>query len=185
MMAKCLRCGRVLFNDWQEKYCSTDCAYKDRGRVSRTSIRERFTDKYEAGDPDDCWEWQGQRNDQGYGLFSIEGRQNRAHRIAWQLHNSATPGLLFVCHHCDNPACVNPDHLFLGTVADNTQDMYDKGRGMAGEKHYFAKLKTKDIPEIRYRHEEGERSVDIAKVFGVARTTINDVVSGRTWKHVE
>jgi len=184
-MAKCLRCGRELFNEWQEKYCSTDCAYKDRERVSRTTIRERFTDKYEVGDPEECWEWQGQRNDQGYGLFSIEGNANRAHRIAWSLHNSRTPGSMLVCHHCDNPPCVNPAHLFLGTVSDNTQDMLSKGRGMVGEKQPIAKLNDMAVRVIRFKHAEGVESDELAEKHGVSRSTINDVVYGRTWKHVE
>ena len=75
-----------------------------------------------------CWVWKAFKNDSGYGLFSIKRHMYRAHRIAWELTNGQIPDGIEVCHHCDNPACVRPDHLFLGTQNDNIQDGINKGR---------------------------------------------------------
>lgn len=77
----------------------------------------------------DCWEWQGPRNPKGYGLFSYEGKNHTAHRFAWEMANQQViPTGMLVCHHCDNPPCINPEHLFLGTQSDNMADSRNKGR---------------------------------------------------------
>lgn len=87
---------------------------------------DRFWAKVEKGEG--CWEWQGARHPHGYGQVRIAGICVFAHRYSWQLANGPIPGGLNVCHHCDNPKCVRPDHLFLGTQRDNLQDMAGKGR---------------------------------------------------------
>jgi hypothetical protein len=87
---------------------------------------ERFWNKVERGDG--CWEWRGAKSRFGYGRF-IVGRNNRlAHRVAWAATRGEIPVGMNVCHRCDNPSCVNPDHLFLGTQRDNVRDMHEKGR---------------------------------------------------------
>jgi len=77
---------------------------------------------------DDCWIWMGSRSKKGYGVFNIKGKQKKAHRISYEFHKGEIPDGLFVCHRCDTPQCINPDHLFLGTNHDNMQDAMNKGR---------------------------------------------------------
>lgn len=77
-----------------------------------------------------CWQWNGPMREQdGYGFFTLGGRRLSAHRVSWELHHGSIPDGFYICHHCDNPPCVRPDHLFLGTVRDNVDDMIAKGRG--------------------------------------------------------
>jgi len=100
----------------------------DFGREQRP-LAKRFWEKVAAGDPDECWEWQGSRHPFGYGTINVQRRPVTAHRIAYQFAHGDVPAGLYVLHHCDNPPCVNPAHLFLGTAKDNTEDMMAKGRG--------------------------------------------------------
>lgn len=90
------------------------------------STSERFWAKVDFGD--ECWNWTGGRFENDYGAFQLDGKAVRAHRVAWELINGPIPEGLIVCHHCDNPGCQRPNHLFLGTHADNAQDRERKGR---------------------------------------------------------
>jgi hypothetical protein len=129
----CAHCGSE-FSFWTGSkqrglFCTFACY-----QASRGPVRERF-DRNFAQQPRGCWEWTGRRNLQGYGNFSINSRKVAAHRVAWTLANGPIPAGMHVCHHCDNPPCVRPDHLFLGTAADNIRDRNVKGHTARGERH--------------------------------------------------
>ena len=123
-----------------------------------------------------CWLWQGHRDRHGYGVRG--GRL--AHRVAWELARGPIPAGLSVCHHCDEPACVNPEHLFVATHAENMADRGRKGRAARGERNGRAKLTAEQAAAIRARAGESHRS--LAREFGVDRTTVRDIVRGVIWR---
>jgi|688.fasta_scaffold575188_2 hypothetical protein len=112
-----------------------------KGRVSTETKEERFNKKYIINDVTDCWEWTAALNNIGYGMFRWASNKMRsAHRVSYELFNGPIPDGMAVCHKCDNPKCVNPKHLWVGTLKQNAQDMVAKGRsgrGMFGYKHKF------------------------------------------------
>lgn len=128
-----------------------------------------------------CWVWLGGKTWNGYGTRRVNGRRVRAHRHAYSEAYGAEPGELFVCHRCDNPLCVRPSHLFLGTNSDNMRDCFAKGRLTLPSK----KLDSADIPVIRKRLKAGERPALIAIDYLVARSTIDDIRDGKTWLRVK
>lgn len=104
---------------------------------SQLSLEQRFWNKVQK--TDGCWIWTGYRNKAGYGMFMMPDRVHLAHRVAWMFAYGAIPEGMQVCHHCDNPACVRPDMLFLGTNADNQRDSVRKGRHCSSKKTHCPK----------------------------------------------
>lgn len=143
---------------------------------------ERFWSKVDLSKVDvefACWEWTAQTLSDGYGRIQWRNRALRAHRIAYLLAFGAFPIELDVCHHCDNPACVNPNHLFLGTDIDNVRDREMKGRNAPprGEKHGRCKLSDVQVADIRQRHAEGGVSQrQLAREFGVHHRQIGRIL---------
>lgn len=129
-----------------------------------------------------CIEWQNGEAD-GYGFIQVNGSTERAHRVSYKLNYGDFPDEFLVCHHCDNRICINPRHLFLGTVADNNADMVSKGRNTppCGERNSHSKLTEGDV--LLVRGMVGTHS-KIAKRFGVTRCTISNIKARRTWRHV-
>lgn len=151
-----------------------------RGHSTRMlpTIEERFWKYVDKRGPDECWEWQGARTE-GYGTFAPLMHFNvPAHRYSYELHRGPILNDLFVCHHCDNRPCVNPEHLFLGTQKDNMQDMVSKDR----HKH---KLNAEQVIEIRRLSTLGMSQAEIGKQFGVHQSQISSIVLRKTHKHVE
>jgi hypothetical protein len=153
------------------------------------SLDSRFWSKVAvSNNPDECWEWQKGKSHDGYGYISIGGRKGKrtyAHRIAWEFKNGTIPSGLFVLHSCDNPACCNPKHLFLGTRQDNSKDKVNKGRQAKGENNGAHKLNEGDVLYIRERYSRGDiRITDLANELGLGRTHVRDIVHRKTWKHI-
>lgn len=136
---------------------------------------------------DKCWEWTGDIRENGYGRFWLNNKSVPAHRYSYELYFGKVPTDLFVLHRCDNPKCVNPNHLFLGTIKDNIQDMITKGRSpnQKGENNPAAKLTENDVLKIREIYATGEYlQKEIAKMFNMPLSSINQVIRGKRWKHL-
>lgn len=148
-------------------------------RRRNRSDKERFDAFVRRGDG--CWEWTGAIGTTGYGNFKL-GKLGiiGAHRAALILTGVELPPGAFICHRCDNRACVRPDHLFIGTPADNNADMVAKGRVSTP----WAKITPDQVVEIRRRYAAGELPRQIAPNYGVASTAISRAVHGRSWRHV-
>lgn len=133
-----------------------------------------------------CWLWQGAGIGSGYGVTnrSREQKSYYAHRAAYEMTFGPIPPGLFVLHRCDVRLCVRPDHLFVGTAADNTHDMMQKGRGIIGENKTEAVLRDSVVRQIRRLNENGMAPTAIGRELGFPRGTIRAVLEGRTWKHV-
>ena len=151
--------------------------------------QERFWLRVRVGNVSECWEWQGSRGPHGHGAVRRDGKHIRATAIAWFLfHGEWPPEGMDICHHCDNPPCVNPAHLFIGTAKDNMQDAIRKGRfkflrPRPGEHNNNAKLTWASVAEIRERYSAGENISQLSRAFRVARSTLREVVNGRNWRN--
>lgn len=133
-----------------------------------------------------CWEWTGAKTKKGYGSFGYIYGTEYAHRISYIFAFGEIPDGLFVCHGCDNRKCVNPNHLFLGTPKENSEDMVSKGRSIVNEKNPRAKLKSSEVREIRkiLSSSSNLSHKEIASMFGVSSATISLIGSNSTWKGI-
>jgi hypothetical protein len=159
----------------------------------------KFWDRVPMGDPNECWDWPGARNQKGYGLFAVRtlpddyertGRtwtQLVASRVAYYLTHGDKFDGFYICHKCDNPSCVRPEHLFLGTAKENNKDMFDKGRNpnQVGSSNGFAKLTEESVKEMRAIYAAGGISFSkLARMFSVTEMAAHNAVRKKTWKHV-
>lgn len=143
-----------------------------------------FETKFEKSDG--CWEWRAGRTRGGYGGFAVCRRHIGAHRYAYCVYVGAIPYGLRVLHRCDNPPCVRPSHLFLGTDKDNVHDCAAKGRRgtLRGEDAVKAKLAADQVLEIRRLIKLGVARKEISAKFGISRSNISHIKMGRSWRHL-
>lgn len=159
----------------------------------RGTAEQRFWKKVDRRGDGDCWNWRAATSS-GYGrlaLISPDSKYVYAHRFSWELHNGSIPIGMFACHRCDNPSCVNPSHLFLGTAAQNMADMIKKGRAVhestsvpKGEANPRSKLKERDVLLIRRLLKSGESQIAISSRFGVSKGCIGCIKSRKNWSHL-
>lgn len=184
----CVRCSTPFTTrNRGVSYCSKRCVRLALPRPC-IPIDQRFWHRVHFSDG--CWEFAGTRMRNGYGVISRGGRRGGhvyAHRLSWMIF-FGDPGIYHVCHHCDNRLCVRPDHLFLGTTADNLADMRRKGReghgAVRGSQSPVAKLHEADIQVIRDAVANGETKVDVGRRYGITDSAIRAIVQLKTWKHV-
>lgn len=166
------------------KFCSMMCSNNNKKITHPEYIVELYNKKVIK--TDDCWSWNGNKDQDGYAIFGCNKKTFKAHRVSWQIYNCEITNGLFVLHKCDNRICTNPEHLFLGTARDNLLDMIKKGRRVAakGETHSRAKLKNENVLEIRSLLKEGNSFGVLSKKFSVDRGVIRDIKHKKTWKHI-
>lgn len=153
-------------------------------KTKRKTDKERFWEKVDKSG--ECWEWTAGKNSSGYGKFNVNGKTTSSHRFSYEIANGYIPDGMLVCHRCDNPACIRPSHLFVGTDGDNARDRNAKGRAAKGEEQGGSKLTEKDVKKIRDEYSHGKTTQEnLAKKYGVWQRTISDVVNRITWEHVK
>lgn len=158
-------------------------------KVKRYEVYVRFSNLYVIGDEDECWEWQGRCSHDNYGFFAWPEKDiHYAHIAAYVLFISNIPKQhgshkLHVCHSCDNPKCVNPKHLWLGTSKQNSEDMVNKNRQSKGEHRPAAKLTYKQAKKIRKLYKTGNYTFNrLSKKFSIAEKIVFGIIHGTAWK---
>jgi hypothetical protein len=152
--------------------------------MNARNVLDRFNEKVHRST--ECWTWIARRTPQGYGRFSLRGKNRLAHRVAFELFVRHLDDGEQVLHRCDNPSCVRPDHLWIGDNAANVADKVRKGRakGFVGESNPRALLRNKDIPVIRRLAASGQMQKLIAAQFNVRPHVVGEIVRGKNWRKV-
>lgn len=205
-ISNCELCGNSF--EWERysnqsiaRFCGKACWYKwnsenlasfneKRFQWSKASKQEKlerlrsiFDDKVTK--TDSCWFWTGTKDPDGYGMIHYgKNKQLKAHRASWLIHRGDFDLTLIVCHSCDNPSCVNPDHLFLGTVQTNTLDKVKKNRQTKGSTNFGSKLTEESVLKIKELLSLGVTGSRIAKDYKISTSVISSIKQNKSWKHV-
>lgn len=187
-IAKIVNCGRsTVLRRIKKLGIARAPGGMERGTPGTLSVTDSFEKNFVKGEPNECWLWLGWRTAQGYGGFEAFGIC-RAHRFSYELYVGPIPDGICVLHKCDNPPCVNPNHLFLGTKRNNIIDCVAKGRypikRFPGELHPKAKLTDAIVLECRERHLKGETINSLAREYGVTGAGMGDAIRGQSWSHL-
>lgn len=157
---------------------------------TRPTAETRFWAKVDKNGPihpihGQCWVWTGCRNsDRGYGTISVKDSPVFVHRYSYAIHFESPPDDLLVCHHCDRKICVNPRHLFLGTIQDNTDDKVSKGRQLKGEQIQQSKLLEGQVLSIRKKRRSGRTLSSLASEYGVSLSLVGMICQRKIWRHI-
>lgn len=165
----------------KRKYCSAACKF------SKT-LKQRFFEKVSVKSKSECWPWVANTSPKGYGMIGSGKTKVGAHRVSWEIHKGSIPDGLQVLHKCDNPPCVNPRHLFLGTHGDNMRDMVEKHRNkdVKGEKNPMSKLNGCEVLKIRRRRKKfGETLRSLATDFGISKSNVSFIVRNESWTNLK
>ena len=179
-------CAGITFNGCGCFPSMTTKHYGPRFRTFQESIPE-FWNLVSKKSDTECWEWLGCKHDEGYGRFRSDGKFISAHKFSYALHFGDIPEGLCVCHKCDNPPCCNPNHFFLGTKKDNSNDRDVKGRNVnkRGEENGSSKLKEQQVLEIRASYIPFKCTVrKLASTYNVSAATIKLVIARKRWSHI-
>jgi hypothetical protein len=151
----------------------------------RKAMQEYISERVEFEAMTGCWLWSRALGSKGYGQSQFEGRAMGAHRLSWLAFKGGEAGKMFVCHRCDTPSCVNPDHLFLGSASDNLADMDRKGRrrSVSGERASWSKITDAQAHEIARQIRAGRRHTDVAADVGCSLSTVSRIAKGAAWLH--
>lgn len=192
-IAKIFDCSDANIRNWLIKF-----------NIPRRKLKECHTKKYNKGEhPNcipikkrffkytnivrikECWEWTGSKDKDGYGKMKIHGEMKRAHRVSWEIHNNKKiPKGMLICHKCDNPSCVNPYHLFIGTYSENIIDMFNKKRNSnrGGENAHSSKLTWQQVYKIRHLLNNSKKTQqEIANMFKVSKSQIYRIKYNKQW----
>lgn len=179
MAARLVHCHRYV--DLDNQLDSVAVSFN----MEKKTLEQRFWEKVDIRGEDECWRWLRSQDGHGYGVFGIGRKTYKAYRIAYIISNGGIPDGFIVCHRCNNRICVNPSHLYAGTVSDNAQDSIRAGTyyhyEALGEDTGFAKLKNSDVIDIKKMLRDGKSCNSIGLMYGVTRTAIWCIKHEKTW----
>lgn len=175
-----LTCKSVINAD-KGKFCSLSCSITHRNIHSKKSSENIFWSNVFKREVNECWIYKKCISTWGYGRLVIDKKFIFAHRFSYELYYSPIPEGMFVCHKCDNPPCVNPSHLFLGTCADNNLDKLNKNRTKRGSSHWKSKLNVTQVSSIREELKNGATGYELAKKYSVHPQTIYSIKYKDNW----